>query len=110
MTITGREDLDKFIDEGKAYYQFEQSYGDNAAFAESAGTYDDAFFETHALVVLFTTESSGSIRHEIASVRIEDGALLVAVTAMSPEIGTDDMADWFIVISLERARGRLLVL
>jgi len=24
------------------------------------------------------------------------------VTATSPEIGTDDMADWFIVISLEK--------
>jgi len=52
MTITSREDLAEFIDEGKEYYQFEQSYGENAAFAESAESYDDAYFETHALAVL----------------------------------------------------------
>ncbi len=103
MLIGSSAELAEFIEEGRAYYQLDQSYGETGAFSTIANEYDDAFFEENALVVLFATESSGSIRHTVEDVRVEGGTLSVLVAATMPEIGTDDMADWFIVVSLEKS-------
>lgn len=103
MLIGSSAELAEFIEEGRAHYQLDQPYGETGAFSAIADEYDDAFFEENALVILFATETSGSIRHTVEDVRVEGGALSVLVTATAPEIGTDDMADWFIVVSLEKS-------
>ncbi len=103
MLIGSSAELNEFIEKGSAQYQFDQSYGETGAFSEITNEYNDVFFEENVLLVLFTTETSGSISHTIKDVRTEGDALSVLVTATEPDIGTADMADWFLVVSLEKS-------
>lgn len=103
MRIDSAEDLASFIEEGKAYFQFDQTFGEFEAFSTVAEKYDDAFFAENALLILYTTETSGAVRHTVEKVTLSDGALTLFVSATQPEeFGTTDMADWFIVVALEK--------
>ncbi len=62
--------------------------------------YDEAFFKTHVLLVVRLMESSGSVSHNVASVASTGNALSVSIVRLRPEIGTDDMAAWHILIEL----------
>jgi len=100
ILIDSADALCAFVEEAGAYYQLDVAYDGSESFAEAAAKYDDAFFAGNRLLILGTQESSGSIRHEIRDVAISGDALSAAVGAIVPEAGTDDMADWFIVLEL----------
>lgn len=97
VAIRSAEEFAAFLEEGEDYFYFDTAY-ENGSFADAAKAYDDAFFADSWLLLLYTRESSGSICHEIADVVISGEALSVAITATSPEIGTADIADWFILL------------
>ena len=62
--------------------------------------YDEAFFESHTLLIVRLMETSGSIRHNVTQV-INDGIkLVVSIDRKLPGIGTMDMAAWHILIEL----------
>ncbi len=94
--------LEGFVEAGRDYFQLETAYDGSISFAEAAADYGEAFFADHILVVALATESSGSNRHGVESVSLEDGCLSVAVRRTVPEIGTADMADWLIVVEIPR--------
>ena len=102
ITADSAQALADFIGEAGAYFQLDAAYGDSTSFTENAGKYDAAFFEKNTLLLLFAEETSGSIRHKISDLTITDGKLSVSVETVVPETGTDDMADWFIVLELPR--------
>ncbi|MBO5867681.1 MAG: hypothetical protein J6Q54_02080, partial [Oscillospiraceae bacterium] len=61
--------------------------------------YDEAFFAENYVVLILLEEPSGSIRHKVASVsQFEDGRVGIAVERQVPEVGTDDMAKWHILV------------
>ncbi len=62
--------------------------------------YDETFFESHALLLVRLMETSGSTSHNVASVASDGNALNVSIIRLRPEIGTDDMAAWHILIEL----------
>jgi len=62
--------------------------------------YDDAFFEDHFLVMVTVSETSGSNRHEVTSVKINNGMLDIEIERQIPDVGTADMAGWLITIEL----------
>jgi hypothetical protein len=95
--------LADFVTKGKTMFLFDQAYNGEVSFSENAVQYDAAFFESNTLLVLCTEESSGSIRHEIGDAAISGDTLSVAVKTIVPEAGTDDMADWFILLELPNA-------
>jgi len=99
MRFDSAEDLAAFIEEGKTYFQFDQPFGETGAFSGILEMYDGAFFEENALLILYTAESSGAIRHTVDEVQLADGHLAVIVSATEPEMGTTDMADWFIAVA-----------
>ena len=59
--------------------------------------YSDDFFANNFLVIVSLTEGSGSIRHEVE--RIDDNGDIV-INRLLPEVGTDDIASWSIIIEL----------
>jgi len=94
--------LNDFIREGAAYFQFDAAYDQEAALTEAFKRYDDDFFLNNRLVLLYTQESSGSIRHKIGDVALQNGKLAVTVNRIVPENYTDDMANWFILLEFSR--------
>lgn len=102
VSITDAAALAKFMEAGSEFYQFDVTYDADESFADTATQYGDAFFAEKQLLILCTQESSGSIRHEITGTPITGDTLSVAIKAVVPEVGTDDMADWFIVLEIAK--------
>lgn len=103
VVIDSADALAQFMREAGAYYQVEVSYGENGSLSGGAAKYDEAFFGEKLLLILGTQEASGSVRHEIAEVSASGNALSVSVRTITPEMGTTDMADWFIFVELSSA-------
>ncbi len=57
---------------------------------------------TEELIKPILEEGSGSIRHEVKSVvKNPDGSFAVEIERDVPEVGTDDMAEWHIIVEPE---------
>ncbi len=65
-------------------------------------SYDEEFFREKTLLVLRLTESSGSIRHQVTSVRTDGTTLTAEVRRIVPQVGTADMTSWVILIEVEK--------
>lgn len=62
--------------------------------------YDEAYFESNALLLVLLEEPSGSNRHEVRSVLLLDDGMEIGIDRILPEIGTTDMAEWHIFIEI----------
>ena len=70
-------------------------------FVDAIERYDNAWFADRQLIVVLLEEGSGSVRHWVTDVK--GGAdTEVSVSRMVPEVGTDDMAEWHILIEVDR--------
>jgi len=69
-------------------------------FLEKTKIYSDDFFANNYLVVIFLEESSGSITHKVEKID-ENGD--VTINRLIPQIGTCDMAEWNIIIELDKS-------
>lgn len=110
------EDYDKNIieiiesvDEMYAYYE-ENMYnydllGDpfNASWIEACSDYTAEWFEGNVLVMVKLIEGSGSISHEVTSVKKSGNNISISIKRNTPEIGTCDMAGWHIMMGISRA-------
>ena len=67
-------------------------------FDDSVVKYDDAYFESSALVIVEVAKSSGSYKLKMSSVKIDDGTMIVKFKSSCPNTATCDMAYWHIVI------------
>ena len=84
----------------------EQVYADTTVgFLDACDAYDDAFFKEHFLVVVILEEGSGSVRHQLRSVeQTPDRRLRVCIDSVLPGgIGTADMAQWHVILELDRS-------
>lgn len=82
----------------------EKVYADTTVgFLDACDGYDEAFFEKNYLVFIRLEEGSGSIRHEVVGVeQTGDKTLGVYMKRKIPEVCTDDMAQWHIILELSR--------
>ena len=74
----------------------------DADFVAGLDRYNEEFFTEGSLIILYLEEGSGSIRHSIGLVGIEKDQLSVTVTTKIPEVFTDDMAYWAILIPISK--------
>ena len=82
----------------------DQVYADTTiGFLDVCDQYDEAFFEENYLIFVLLEEGSGSVRHEVRSVeQTEDQKISISIDRNVPEVGTDDMAQWHIILELSR--------
>ncbi|MBQ8921345.1 MAG: hypothetical protein IJ060_04180 [Oscillospiraceae bacterium] len=101
--IRSREELDDYISRNESLYDFE-GYGSigeadyTPGFRDILTNYTDDWFETHQLVLVLLEETSGSVRHEVTALTQHS----VTVKRLVPEIGTEDMAEWHLVIETDK--------
>ena len=67
FTFTDKESLDKFIKEGKKYFQFDIEY-------------DEKIFDNYSIAFVYINENSGSIRHAIEDIEIEDNRMNIKIS------------------------------
>ena len=103
VVIDSYEEFYQFINEQKKSYQFEHS-----DFDSYAGEYfTESFFETHSLVIFTLFENSGSIRHSYHNHNLVNGLLTVELNRTVPEILTWDMAEWHLIIEIEKSDSEI---
>lgn len=114
--ITSVGELDAYITSASSEYDLG---GDSLSegstnFITHAKKYDRAFFETHDLIFVVLEEPSGSIRHTVTKVRAEMSMLdrvqyfiQPYIERQVPEVGTDDMAEWHIIIEISKEYGAM---
>ena len=66
---------------------------------EALAAYDEAYFETKALVVVLESVSSGSVRVGIESI---ENRVVTLSHEMSGDVGTTDMATWLLWAEVEQ--------
>ena len=82
----------------------EQVYSDSSiGFLDACDRYDERYFETHYLIFVLLEEGSGSVRHQVEAVTAgRDGSVDISITTLVPEVGTADMAQWHLILELDR--------
>ena len=64
----------------------------------AAEKYNAEWFDEHKLLVVLLEEGSGSIKHKVTGITNNS----VAIERLLPEVGTCDMAEWFILIETDK--------
>ena len=107
VIIHSRDELEQYYDNNKEIYdleQHEQVYLDTTiGYLDAIEQYDDAFFTDRDLIILVLEEGSGSIRHEVNGIRpYYDNTWQLTVRRITPEVCTDDMAQWHLLIEVQK--------
>jgi len=105
--IPDRGSLEAYYEENRTAYQMErreQVYSDSTVgFLDACDRYDPGFFEENYLVLVLLEEGSGSIRHRVEGISAgADGRISLSVTRLVPEVGTDDMAQWHLILEMKK--------
>ena len=97
-------DLDRFKAKYGEVLSMNQGYNDMPSFEEvlEKAQCDDAdFYAQNTLLIVYVPANSGSYRFGNNGISIFNGALCVFVEQKNaPEVGTDDMAGWFILVGI----------
>ena len=101
------EELNSYYKDNKDTFDLERKekvYSDTTiGFLDACDRYDQGYFESKLLILVLLEEGSGSVRHEVQSVmRTDTGKVAVYVDRVIPEVGTDDMAQWHIILELDK--------
>lgn len=93
-----KTDLDRFKESFQDILTLDQGHDEVPSFNEIALSYDDNFFENHTVILAYVTASSGSYRFGIQEVVLDGSELCLNVVQVNhPEVGTADMAGWFVI-------------
>ena len=103
--ITSKEELSKFYEEYKTIIDLEHRkklYSDSTiGFVDAVEHYDEEYFKENNLIIIYLTEPSGSIRHDIKDITIKDNTIDINIAQKSPDYGTCDMAGWLLILEVE---------
>lgn len=104
--IRSVQELNAYYEANKEKYDLERKdtvYSDTTiGFLDACDQYDDAYFAEHILVMVLLEEGSGSTRHKVDSVLIDqEGVCCIHIDTIEPEVGTADEAEWHILIEPE---------
>ncbi|MBP0971498.1 MAG: Ig-like domain-containing protein, partial [Oscillospiraceae bacterium] len=99
-TFSTREELDAFIAENAEAMQISDIDEEpGISLADAAAKYTSDWFDAHKLLIVSLTDPSGSIRHAVTGVS-ED---IVRIDLFNTHGGFFDMADWHILIELDKS-------
>lgn len=79
------------------------SFDSTGSLRDAFSNYGAPFFKNKCVAVIDLEETSGSNRHEVTGTVSKAGTLTISIKRIVPEIGTTDMAHWYILIPVERA-------
>lgn len=104
VIIRSVEELQRYYEDNKDSFSLDRrtdvAADGTIGFLDACDRYDEAYFAEQILVLVLLEEGSGSNRHEVTSVCLDNtGTLNIAITTHEPEIGTCDMAWWHLFIS-----------
>lgn len=114
--IASNGELKEYYESNREKYDFasrEHPYSDETiGFADALKRYDDVFFEENELLFVLLEEGSGSVRHKVTEIKAmlsqDNGKQYIlqpVIERLIPYAGTDDMAEWHIIIEIRKKYG-----
>lgn len=108
VVIHSLQELQAYYEANKETFHLERredpASDSTVGFLDACDRYDDTYFETRVLILVLLEEGSGSIRHQVTSVVMDQtGTLNIQIAKKVPEVGTCDMAQWHLFV--EPAEG-----
>ncbi len=104
--INSPAELNEYYNARKDDYDFERreqvASDSTMGFLDAIDAYDAAYFTDHVLVFVLVREGSGSNRHAVKSIKENGGLVEMTIEQIVPDTGTDDMAEWHIMVELKR--------
>ena len=97
--ISSRAALDQYFNDYEGLYDFSRYQYSPTGFMDAIENYSEAFFGDNFLVLVLLEETSGSNRHRVENIT-DNGN--ITITRRIPEIGASDMAQWHIIIELDK--------
>ena len=105
QVIGSLQELKDYYTANNGFYDLERRetvYSDTSiGFLDACDKYDEAFFEDGYLIFVVLEERSGSVRHNVDSVK-GSRSVIIDIDREVPEVCTDDMAQWHIMVELSR--------
>jgi hypothetical protein len=97
--ISSASELEQYYENYKDKYALSIHSSDSSIrFIDAIRNYSNDFFKNNFLVMVLLEENSGSIRHKLEGI-YNTGDIIIS--RLLPKIGTDDMAEWHIIIELK---------
>ncbi len=95
------QELGAFADLTKYHFSLNGAQLNGTSFNALVQTYDETFFETNGLVIVYIASESVSISYKLADAVSEGEELHIAVTEVRPEGElSDQAAGWFMVVEV----------
>lgn len=108
IVIDSLKVLQEYYENNREVYSLEHRdkvYSDTTiGFVDACEKFDEEYFEEHNLVMVLVEEGSGSIRHKVKAVRETSNHWEIVIQREVPEVGTDDMALWHILIEVQMGK------
>lgn len=107
VVIDSFDKLEKYYEKHKNLFDLEHKetvYSDTTiGFVDTFETYNEAWFENNVLLMAVVEEGSGSIRHYLDHIhKSPNGELTIIFERVIPELCTDDMACWHIMVGVAK--------
>ena len=101
VKITSEHELDEFLKLAGEHFAIGQSYNKSKPFTDNVKDCGSEFFRDRCLFIIYIPEGSGSIRHKVTDASGDGDTLSVTIRREVPGICTDDMAGWFITLTMD---------
>jgi len=99
--ITSLEELEKFKKEFEDTFTMDTGYAEVQSFNDAIESCTDRFFRNKNILITYVGTRQGSDRPEFVEFVVSENDLLISIKNETPtDIGTDDMAGWFIIIDV----------
>ncbi|MBP5363222.1 MAG: dockerin type I repeat-containing protein [Ruminococcus sp.] len=101
--ITSRSELEKYISDNDETYSLTKkrpiSATESVSFVDITEKYNEKWFDKNNLLLVVFEEGSGSIRHEVTGLSKDE----IRINRLVPEVGTDDMATWYVLVEVDKS-------
>lgn len=105
--LSSKEELNTFYEKYKdtLYLEHrEKVYADSTiGFIDAIEKYDEEYFKENNLVIIYLTEASGSITHDIKDISISEETINIDIVKKSTQYLTWDMAGWLLILEVDNS-------
>lgn len=99
VKVTSTDELKQFTQALAPYIDADHTYSDTISLNEAFKTYDELFFSSNTLFLVYISEEKTSHRHTVEYIQKSQGVLSIGIQVTEPDTGDDTMEGWLLSIS-----------
>lgn len=103
VTVNSVNDLKEYYSNYQGVFDLGARNDENGrGWINAVGNYDEEWFLKSQLLMIILEEGSGSIHHKVTGINENNNTRFVMIDREVPDIGTDDMAEWHILMEADK--------